>query len=133
MNTIHSSRRLYSVLGCTQLDSVEWVELGDDSAPWTPAAPLRCPRHLPGVASLDTAIYVCGGSDDNWTAHSTVEVLDTRCEDSQIYTPATDNIPPCSGPGSGAGWRTCWCPGSSRQSWVTMAGSMSSAAGTATR
>ena len=94
--TIHSSHRLYSVLGCTQLDSAEWVELGDDSAPWTPASPLRCPRHLPGVASLDTAIYVCGGSDDNWTAHSTVEVLDTRCEDSQIYTPATtDNIPPC--------------------------------------
>ena len=72
---------LYAVLGCTQLDSTECLELDPASGladSWLSLPGLSCPRHLPGVTSLDTSIYVCGGSDDNWTAHSTVEALDTR-------------------------------------------------------
>ena len=73
--------RLYAVLGCTQLDSIEYLELDTTvgrADSWEMLPPLTCARHLPGVGYLDTSIYVCGGSDDNWTAYSTVEMFDTR-------------------------------------------------------
>ena len=72
--------RLYAVAGCTQLDSVEFLQLDQEqgeAASWQAGPPMASPRHLPGVASLGLHIYVCGGSDDNWGAHHTVERLDT--------------------------------------------------------
>ena len=41
--------RLYAVLGCTQLDSTEALELGPASESWASLPSLACPRHLPGV------------------------------------------------------------------------------------
>ena len=41
--------RLYAVLGCTQLDSTEALELGPASETWVSLPSLGCPRHLPGV------------------------------------------------------------------------------------
>ena len=41
--------RLYAVLGCTQLDSTEALELGSASESWVSLPSLACPRHLPGV------------------------------------------------------------------------------------
>ena len=41
--------KLYAVLGCTQLDSTEALELGAPSASWVSLPSLACPRHLPGV------------------------------------------------------------------------------------
>ena len=55
---------------------MEYLELGENND-WQQMSPLTCARHLPGVGALDSRIYVCGGSDDTWTAFSTVEVLDT--------------------------------------------------------
>ena len=73
--------RLYAVAGCTQLDSLEYLELEPEegrAAAWELGPRLSCPRHLPGVGRLGTDIYVCGGSDDGWGAHHTVERLDTN-------------------------------------------------------
>ena len=39
--------RLYAVLGCTQLDSTEALDLASDT--WVSLPSLGCPRHLPGV------------------------------------------------------------------------------------
>jgi len=89
--------RLYAVAGCGQLDSVEYLELesfpvggqpgppGQGGPPsqygegsqWQSVCPMAHPRHLPGVGALGAKIYVCGGTDDSWTAHATVEALDT--------------------------------------------------------
>ena len=41
--------RLYAVLGCTQLDSTEALNLGPASETWVSLPSLGCPRHLPGV------------------------------------------------------------------------------------
>ena len=41
--------RLYAVLGCTQLDSTEALDLGPASETWVSLPSLGCPRHLPGV------------------------------------------------------------------------------------
>ena len=60
---------------------MEYLELDPskgEANTWQQVTPLSCARHLPGVAAIDNMIYVCGGSDDNWTAFSTVERLDTR-------------------------------------------------------
>ena len=83
--------RLYAVAGCTQLDSLEYLDLDLDldldteqgranraNRAWQLGPAMSCPRHLPGVGRLETDIYVCGGSDDNWGAHHTVEKLDTN-------------------------------------------------------
>ena len=39
--------RLYAVLGCTQLDSTEALDLASET--WVSLPSLGCPRHLPGV------------------------------------------------------------------------------------
>ena len=41
--------RLYAVLGCTQLDSTEVLDLEAASGAWASLPRLGCPRHLPGV------------------------------------------------------------------------------------
>ena len=72
--------RLYAVAGCTQLNSLEYLELEPQQGrenTWQLGPPMSSPRHLPGVGGLGSDIYVCGGSDDNWGAHHTVERLDT--------------------------------------------------------
>ena len=73
--------RLYAVAGCGQLDSVEYIELDSNQGvadSWQLTAAMNIPRHLPGVGALHRSIYVCGGTDDSWSAFSTVEVLDTE-------------------------------------------------------
>ena len=76
--------RLYAVAGCGQLDSVEYIELDSNQGvadSWQLTAAMNIPRHLPGVGALHRSIYVCGGTDDSWSAFSTVEVLDTETGD----------------------------------------------------
>ena len=44
--------RLYAVLGCTQLDSIEYLELdptAGEASSWQHLSPLSVPRHLPGL------------------------------------------------------------------------------------
>ena len=73
--------RLYAVAGCGQLDSVEFLELDSSQGvadSWQLVSPMASPRHMPGVGVLDSNIYVCGGTDDSWTAFATVEALSTE-------------------------------------------------------
>ena len=73
--------RLYAVAGCGQLDSVEYLELDSSKEmadSWHLVPAMNIPRHMPGIGSLHTTVYVCGGTDDSWSAFATVEALKTE-------------------------------------------------------
>jgi hypothetical protein len=64
---------LYAVGGCGQQNSMEAVSLVDLEAGWAPRPSMEVRRHIPGVSVLDGLIYVVGGADSQWAAHTTVE------------------------------------------------------------
>ena len=77
--------KLYAIAGCSDLHSVERLELDrnkEESNGWIQMGPMFFPRHVPGIGALGSKIYVCGGTNDDWTeAFSTVEMLDTESEE----------------------------------------------------
>ena len=73
--------RLYAVAGCGQLDSVEYLELDSSKEvvdSWQLVQAMNIPRHMPGIGTLHSTVFVCGGTDDSWSAFATVEALDTE-------------------------------------------------------
>ncbi|XP_023321674.1 kelch-like protein 5 isoform X2 [Eurytemora carolleeae] len=71
--------KLYAVAGCGQLNTIEVLYLTEGSAMrWKQLPNLDYPRHMPGVGACKDKIYVVGGTDEHWTAQSTVEMFDTN-------------------------------------------------------